>query len=277
MFTQLRKWGLYSNLHISIAALGILLSSYTLTGVPPDYGYLLLATSGALLVYHADRAFFKASEDLANAPDRLIWYDEHRVYLLFSTLVAGAGVIWGAFLVESNVLLWGAAIGVVGLLYAAPLPFSSKRIKDFAIIKTLLIVTCWVIGGVILPTNEGTLTSELVLIATFKGLYIFPIVLMAEWVDRSGDEKHGFVTFGARLTLPKIKVISVLGLIVSVLLLWRWSFVFARLDVLVVDFLGMLGMLIMLFHNASWNGERIIWLDLWVGFGIVTWAFSVMT
>lgn len=236
-----------------------------------------MAASGALLVYHADRAFFKASEDVANAPERLLWYKEHRVYLFISTSVAGAGVILGACLVDFTVLLWGTSIGVVGLLYAAPLPFISSRIKDVPFLKTLLIVACWVIGGVILPTKDGISTPELILIASFKCLYIFPNVLMAEWVDRSGDEQQGIVTFGAQLTLPMIQIISVVGLLVSILLLWHWSFLFTRLDVLAIDLFGMFGMLIMLFTNESWNGERIIWLDLWVGSGLVTWVFWVMT
>ena len=229
------------------------------------------------MVYHADRAFFKASEDVTNAPERVLWYEEHRPYVWISTVVAAVGAAWGAANVDGDVLFVGVLIGIGGLLYSAPLPFTSRRIKDIPFLKTLLIVTCWVVGGVVLPTMDLIPTQELLLLASYKSMYIFPNVLLAEWVDRSGDTESGVLTMGARMSMNVIRSITLICVAVSLILLWNWSSFSPRVDVFSIDVLGMLGMLVVIMRSKSWDGDQIIFLDLWVGFGLVTWAFWMLT
>ncbi len=236
-----------------------------------------MAASGALLVYHADRAFFKAEEDLTNSLDRLLWYKNHKFYVWASTIIAVLGVAWSSIHVSGSILRVGMFIGLGGVLYSAPIPFISWRIKDIQFVKTALIVACWVAGGVVLPILDVLPTHEIVLLAVYKCLYIFPNVLLAEWVDRTGDAHKGVLSMGARMNLTLIRVLSVVFFLVSIFLLWNWGTFAQRVDVLIVDVIGMLGMLVMILYTKTWTSEQIITVDLWVGFGLVTWLFSILT
>ena len=228
-------------------------------------------------MYHADRAFFKAEEDLTNSIDRLLWYKNHNAYVWVSTIIAVIGVALGSTYVSGSVLRVGMLIGLGGILYSAPIPFTSWRIKDIQFLKTVLIIACWVAGGVVLPILDVVPVNEIVLRAVYKCLYIFPNVLLAEWVDRAGDADRGALSMGARMNLTLIRVISVAFFLVSIFLLWNWGSFAQRVDVLIIDVIGMLGMLVMILFNKTWTSEQIITVDLWVGFGLVTWLFQILT
>jgi len=258
-----------------LVASGLILGTYAIVGMNPEYWYALLGASGALLVYHTDRAFFTAREDADNAPHRIAWYRHHRSYLVVSSVVATICAIWSATHIHTEVLLAGSVLGLAGILYSIPLPFTSLRLKDVQVLKTLLIVSCWVIGGVILPVWSTVPVQAALFLAGYKFLYVIPNVLMAEWVDRSGDAQYGIQSTGSRMSLSSIRMISLACLLAAFIILWIWSRTGQPVDLLYIDSIGLAGMVAMILFKKDWTSKHIIALDMFVGFPMLTWVFWV--
>lgn len=264
-------WLYYSNLHISFVAAGIILGSYALADERVNIAYLVLAAAGALLIYHADRVFFKSEEDIENVPGRLEWYGRHPSYIALSSVFAVLGIGISVFYLPTHVLYSGAGLGLVGLLYAAPLPGTKIRIKDLPFLKTLLILVCWVGGGLLLPLWRSMDPSTLMLLGAYRALYILPNLILAEWVDSPGDSSLGLRSAGALLTIGGIRVVSVLcfmgALVCSVVLVQSG----ANALLLSVDIVGFVVAMGMIFSGLRWTSKHVVWLDMLVGFPAATW------
>lgn len=242
-----------------------------LAGVQASWWYVLLACSGALLVYHIDRAFNIPQEDLDNVPQRVSWFSSHRFYVLFSSLFAVlAGSVSARFLPKSIIIV-GAGLGVLGILYGVKVPGMQLRIKDLPFIKTLLIVLCWIMGSVVLPFESAITPLLLSYLVVYKALAILPNILVADWMDREGDKKHGILSSGVWIGWNGVRYLTLGCMVCSVLLV---ILITRQTHMLWLGAIDLTGLAII--TAGVWRGSRnnlpdIVYFDLLIGLSFVTW------
>ncbi|WP_456425179.1 hypothetical protein [Rhodocaloribacter sp.] len=184
---------LYSNVPEGLIAVGLMLGTYALFGLPPSAPLLTLAFCGTFLVYQTDRLLAPSAEDVVNRPGRVAWARRHRGYAwgaALATAAAGAAMLpW----LRPSTILWGVAVGSLGVLHVAPLLPGRRRLKDLGPFKPFFIALAWGAGSVVLPVVEagGPLTVVAGAAVPYRLLFILPNVLLADWADRAGDRAAG--------------------------------------------------------------------------------------
>jgi len=231
----------------------------------------VLACSGALLVYHVDRAINIPEEDFENAPKRIAWYKSHRFYLWVSGATALGLVGVAATFLPFHLLVLGASLGVLGIIYGIFIPGTSFRIKDIPIAKTLLIIFCWIFGSVLLPLKGEIETAFLLVLAGYKGLAILPNILVANWMDREGDKKHGVLSSRVWLGWNGVRYVTLGCFVVSLAVVLQVSQYNNMLWLGLVDLAGLAAMSVLIWRSSKNNLPDIVYFDLLVGFSLVTW------
>ncbi|MFP4229055.1 MAG: hypothetical protein ACLFTE_09530, partial [Salinivenus sp.] len=104
-------------LPIGGVAVGLMLGTSALLGLPVSVPLLVAAFSGAALVYGVDRALVASPEDRWNRPDRVAWVREHRSWLAVEgglLLVLGGGAL---FFLRPLTVVSGGLLGGLALLH----------------------------------------------------------------------------------------------------------------------------------------------------------------
>jgi 4-hydroxybenzoate polyprenyltransferase len=184
---------LYSNVPEGLIAVGVMLGTYALFGLPPSAPLLTLAFSGTFLVYQTDRLLVPSAEDVVNRPGRVAWARRHRGYAWGAALAAAAAGTAMLPWLRPSTILWGVAVGGLGVLHVAPLLPGRRRLKDLGPSKPFFIALAWGAGSVALPVVEagGPLTVVAGAAVLYRLLFILPNVLLADWADRAGDRAAG--------------------------------------------------------------------------------------
>ncbi len=240
--------------------------------------FVALASFGALLVYHFDRALLHSPEDALNAPERLEWLKAHRWWVIgsaaLSVIVVGLSAIdlgWE----------WAApafVLGGIGFGYSVRLLPGGRRPKDVPYLKSILIALCWVAGGAVAPLVMGSAiapsTSTLFLFGAYRLLYIAPNVLAADVQDRDGDHAQGIHGLGSRVSMRALRKISLacgsLAVLCAIILVNQGIGV----ELLVVDSIGVMGLVLTIWFLQKPRAGHIALLDLWAGFPALTWLAS---
>ena len=233
--------------------------------------YLVLACSGALLVYHADRAFNIPQEDYENAPNRVSWYQSHRSYLLATSIVAIGLAGISTFYLPLHVLVLGAVLGGLGLIYGVIIPGTGFRIKDVPLAKTLLIIVCWVFGSVILPFKGAVASPFLLLLAGYKAVTILPNILVADWIDKEGDKKQGVISSGVWLGWNGVRYATLGCLLLGLIAVYQIPNFEGMRWLGMVDLVGLATMTFVVWRSSKNNVPDVVYFDLLVGFSFVTW------
>ena len=275
MLRALLPWIWYSNLHIVFVAAGVLLSSYAIAQVPVHWSYVLMASCGALIVYHVDRALLKSPEDSINAQDRVQWFDSRMPFVGVSTFFAAIGAIWGATQTSTDILMFALVMGFIGLFYSVPVLTGKKRLKDYPFLKTALILCCWVGGGVLLPV-VGQAEPELIwAFAAYRTCSIIPNLLVADWVDQTGDRKQRARGQSRQLTESVVRQLSAGTLAMALVLSGVFMSSHVPAPLLVADALCISALTGTVIFSRVWNYKLVIGLDLLVGLSIVTWVVHI--
>lgn len=161
LLSSLLKWILYSSVFAGLCALGLsmaterlLLATSPLAGaggwawVSPLH---LFVFANTLLIYNIHYGIKRLP---AGVSDRADWSARHRgVHLWLIVLSAIASGICLLFL-NSRIFLASLFLGVLSLAYSLPiLPFiEKKRLKDFGVLKLLLLCFVWACVTTWLPT-----------------------------------------------------------------------------------------------------------------------------
>ena len=267
-------WIWYSTLHILVVSAGILLGSLAMAQAPLDGWYLLVACSGAVLVYHVDRGFLHSSEDLLNAPDRIRWMQSHKTFVGASAALFVVLGLIGSYHLDLPTILSGSMLGVIGLIYSAPILPQGKRFKEVPVVKTALILLCWVTGAVVIPVWGSVPSITFWVLITYRMLFLLPNLLMADWIDAPGDRQVGMESFGRVQSLSVLRWITVCSTLVAMACSAVLYTQGIPMKYLLVDGLGLLGLSGMVFFKGEWHSKDVILLDLWVGFSLFTWLVS---
>lgn|GEM_PF-587006 len=286
--TGWKDWLVYSDVHILIVAAGWMLGASALVGYVLPWPFLMVGSIGAFLVYRLDHVLVESPEDVLNAPERRAFVRGRRVRLLVSSALLAC--LAALILLKVNAWWWVAVVGVgvVGMIYPLRVLPGGRRPKDIALVKSALIVACWVGGGVLLPamlfaesaSGESLPIQDWVLILGYRAAYVLPNLIAMDWLDREGDHRVQAGNLvggwsGRRASL-------------SIAALWALAAAFlvghVTLDVaptlLLIEMVGLTGLCILAIRAISATGTRVgvskkrsVGLDLWVSFPIFSWLF----
>jgi len=228
----------------------------------------------------------------------------HRWVLAMAAAILAAssavlGIVLGVTWLDVALL-----VGAAGLIYPLRILPGRRRLKDVPILKWLLIISCWVGGGVLLPAilfggagesggNSGLFVH---LVVVYKALYIVPNLIAADWVDRPGDELAGSGNLVRSWSLTTARsIIGLAGLAAAVALVWLWL-EGVHVMLVLLEAAGLFGMAISALALVRYSNGRlvpdpagttlpnstmsnstlsIVKLDLWVAFPLVVWIASV--
>ena len=229
------------------------------------------------MVYHADRAVTWTAEDKANSPQRLAWLEGHKTFLWISSAISAGLAAWSLIYLDVEVIRVGVVLAAIGMLYNVPIPILNGRLKDTQGFRILLIVGCWVIGGVYLPLHQYISAPSLPMLLAWKASIMVPNVLMAEWVDREGDVAHKVRGTGSWLGKKHIIFASSICLFISLFLLWEWAPHASNPNFVWMEGIGLIGLVSSIIIRKEWRSENVVLLDAWIGFPMViciVWILS---
>ncbi len=232
----------YSNLHIIVVALGLLMGTSALHGVGFSIPVLLAGCCGAFLLYQLDRCWLPGKEDRTNQPQRVAWIEQHRGYVWSSCVLAMAAGITGAGLLSNSALYAGMLLAICGLVYLLPL---KKRLKRIWYVKPLAIAGAWALGGVVLPLAEAGigLSPGVLVFLGYRFFFILPNILLADWQDKAGDKRAGLHSLAMRVDERTLRIVAALGATFSIALGLWYGMEMAWPALYFVDLLGPLLML----------------------------------
>jgi 4-hydroxybenzoate polyprenyltransferase len=255
-------------------AVALMLGTSALFRIPMSFPLLVAGFCGTALVYGLDRGVASSPEDAINRPDRRRWVEAHRGWLQlemgFLLIITAVTVP----LLTQGVLRVSLVLAVVVGLHLLPGERWGRPLQKVALAKPVAVAGAWAVGSVVLPVLEGGASVGLgaVALVGYRMLFILPIVLVADWVDREGDAAVGLATGVSGGSLRTLRVTSTLllggGMVGAVAAVYRFGAPF----LLLVDALGLLVML-----GAAWTvrpGEspaQVFLLDFIVAWPLVPW------
>lgn len=191
---------LYDGMPVGGIALGLVLATYAFLGARPDVPLLALVWGGTVVVYQLDRLLGFSPEDIRNCPERVIWVQAHRRYVWATVAVAGGLVLAALPFLRMPTLVAIGALGAVGVAYVTPIWPGKHRLKAVGGLKSPVIAAVWALVAVALPAIEAgaSWTTGLVALLAARFFFIWPNVLLADWVDRRGDAQAGIETLATR-------------------------------------------------------------------------------
>lgn len=172
-------------------AVGMMLGTYALLGLPVSVPLLVAAGCGTALIYGADRSVVDAPEDRWNRPDRVAWVRAHRRWLgiegaLLAVVGAGALLFLRPATIGSAVLLAVVAGGHRGL-------GGDWAGETTGWTKPVVVALVWAVGGAVVPVIEAAALqgAPVAWLGAYRALFVLPNVLLSDWGDRQGDRAAG--------------------------------------------------------------------------------------
>ena len=249
-------------------AVALMLGTYGLSGVPVDLPLLGAGFCGTALTYLADRWWVDTPEDRVNRPERVAWVQLHARWLAVETAVlfalGGAMVLY----LERTTLLWAGGLGVVAGLHV----LQGRAGRSFwGVPKPVALAGAWAAGGALLPLVEAghPLGGEALLFFGYRGLYVLPNLLLADWADRTGDAAVGLAPWAARWTARQVRWAATGSLLLAAVgaAIWRVADVTPLL--VGIDAVGLLLMAGVVWELDPERTHTALLADLVVGWPVV--------
>lgn len=137
-----------SSIHVALAVVSLCIISFFHFQIPLDYFLLLFVFFGTITGYN-----FVKYAGIAKL-HHLSLAKSLRLIQIFS-LISFLALIWLAFRVDIEILIWTAIFGLLTLLYALPV-FSNKRnLRSVTGLKIYVIAVVWAGVSVVLPASLG--------------------------------------------------------------------------------------------------------------------------
>jgi 4-hydroxybenzoate polyprenyltransferase len=224
-------------------AVALMLGTYGLFGGTVDLPLLAAGFSGTALTYLVDRAWRDTPEDRVNRPGRVAWVQAHSRWLAIESVVLFA--LGGAMVVylEPTTLVWTGVLGAVAGLHV----LCRGRGGWFprGVPKPVAIAGAWAVGGALLPLVEAgrSIGVGALFFSGYRGLFVFPNLLLADWADRAGDAAAGLAPWAVGWTAATVRWVATASLLAAALGATIWAAV-GTIPLLVgIDAVGLLLML----------------------------------
>ena len=250
-------------------AVGLLVGTHALLGLPVSGPLLVAAGCGAALVYGVDRVFVDAPEDRWNRPDRVDWVRAHRRWLVVEGGVLGIVGGVALFFLRPATIVGAVLLGVVA---AGRHVLSEKgRVWTTGWAKPFAIAAVWAVGGTALPMIEAGLVQgpALAWLGAYRILFVLPNVLLSDWGDRRGDRRAGLRPWGQHVREGHVRWGATIVLVAALGLVPVGRALGVPLPLLLVDAVGpvlLLGGVWVL--NPERTADRLV-LDLIVAWPLV--------
>lgn len=270
-----------------------MLGASALIGYRLPWAFLVVGGIGAFLVYRLDHVLVESPEDALNAPQRRAFARGEKPLLLISASILAC--VAAFVLIVQGGRWWGAVllVGALGLMYPLPVLPGGRRPKDVPLLKTALIVGCWVGGGVLLPASlfggaaSSLLSTEfewaMAMAMAYRVTYVLPNLIAVDWLDREGDrsERAGNLVIGWSERQASVAVLLVWVLATALLA----GHVMLDVDpvLLGIEMIGLTGLAVTSLrtirgrqHGKSSSGHPAFILDVWVAFPLMTWCWWIL-
>jgi hypothetical protein len=96
-------------------------------------------------------------------------------------------------------------------------------------------------------------------------------------VDRKGDVAHQIRGTGSWLGKRQITYVSLICLSLSLFLLWEWAPHASNQTFVLLEAIGLVGLVSSLVFRKKWQSENIVMLDAWIGFPIIIWLIWMLS
>lgn len=250
-------------------AVALMLGTYGLFGLPVHLPLLVAGFCGTTLIYLGDRVWTSAPEDRVNRPDRVAWVHAHPRWLAAETAVLFA--MGGSML---PYLSWTTLLGTgaLGSVAAYHVLLRGRAGGGFwNVPKPVVVAGAWAAGGCLLPLVEAgrPLGAGAVLFVGYRGLFILPNPLLADWADRAGDAAAGLAPWTAGWTGGQVRGMASAALLVAGAGAGSWALV-SPMPVLVgIDALGLLLMTGVVWGLDPTQPRSALVADLVVGWPLI--------
>lgn len=190
---------LFSAFFIGLCAAALCWETNLLLGLPPVHWSLYCFVFGATLVQYNLHYLFKKLQPFST--ERQTWSVANRItqkiVLAFGAVLVMVSLFW----LEPRHFVVLVVLAMVASLYSFPfLPFGRKRLKEFGLLKIVLLSLEWTLVTVWFPADQGgvDITSYwLVFIRRF--LFMFVLCLLFDLRDKEVDAQNGIRTIPVRI------------------------------------------------------------------------------
>lgn len=250
--------------------MALLLGTYGLFGLAVDLPLLVAGFCGTTLAYLVDRVWMPAPEDRINRPERVAWVQSHAEWLAAETVVLAA--LGGAMVpyLRWATLAWTGVLGGIAGVYV--LYRSQEGASLLGIPKPIAVAGAWAAGGALLPLVEAgrPIGGEALWFFGYRGLFILPNLLLADWADRAGDAAVGLNPWASGWAGRQVRWLATAPLLGAALGAAGWVVVASQPVLVGIDALGLLLMMGVVWGLNPTRPRTALLADLVVGWPLTT-------
>jgi len=211
---------LFGAIFIGLCAVALCWETNMLLGLEPSHWSLYLFVFGATLVQYNLHYLFKKVQPFPSA--RQDWSVANRLTQKILLGLGAVGVLISLFWLEPRHFMVLVVLALLASLYSFPLlPFTRKRLKDYGLLKIVLLSLEWTLVTVWFPADqEGVDITSYWLVFVRRFLFIYVLCLLFDLRDRVVDARNGIrtipVRIGVRATYRLADMVLILFLLLSV-------------------------------------------------------------
>ncbi|MFH1091696.1 MAG: 4-hydroxy-3-methylbut-2-enyl diphosphate reductase [Pseudomonadota bacterium] len=277
-----------SNLYTAVGSGLLCLAGAMLQGMSPRTEYFGV-TFFYVYAMHVLNLFLDKEASQYNDPDRVVFLEKYKVFLLGSGVLSALVSLGLAFTLSIKVLLLLAVMSTLGLLYAVPLVPKSwaarikfRRLKDIPSSKTVSLSGGWAFCLALAPalSPEGRLQWSTVLVLAVICLLVFIRSALGDIIEIQGDRIVGRETIpiliGEKKTLHLLRLAT--GLLAAALFLGWWSGLFPSLALVLLVCAAYAFFYVILFQQERIMGSGLQEALIDANFilaGVASWVWLV--
>lgn len=211
---------LYSSLYIAICTVALCLETNLLLKIPFQHVSFYIFVACATLLQYNLHYYIKIAEPPHDP--RTHWSHKykrvHQVLIVLSLI----GIVISLFSFTPAHMYVIGMLGLLTVLYSFPLmPFATKkRLKDFGIVKIVVLTLTWTIITVWLPVAESGWDTDIWLVFLRRFLFMGALCLAFDIRDVTNDESRQIRTIPIRIGINR-----------TYRLIWLLLFLFVLLSV----------------------------------------------
>jgi 4-hydroxybenzoate polyprenyltransferase len=250
-------------------AVALMLGTYGLFGVPVDVPLVIAGFCGTTLTYLLDRVWADTPEDRVNRPGRVAWVRAHPRWLAAEMgLLFALGGAMGLYLAPTT-LVWGGALGLVAGGHVVRRGQQAGALRWVP--KPVVLAGAWAVGGALLPLVEAgrPLGGEALLFCGYRGAFILPNLLLADWADRDGDAAVGLRPWAAGWSIRQVRWAATASLLVAGGAAMGWGAFGAAPVLVAIDAAGLLLMVGVVWGPDPERPRSLLLADLVVAWPLV--------
>ena len=189
---------IFGNLWIACCAVAMCIETNLLLHVPLNFPSFYLFVFCATLAQYNLHYLLKKKANRDSK--RFTWSQRNKQVHLVFTLFGLAGVLLTLPLLEVRHFYVLVAVACLSLLYSCPvLPIGKKRLKEYGLLKILILSLNWTIVSVWLPIDvSGVNPSIYWLVFVRRFLFLFVLCLLFDIRDVESDSSEGIGTIPVR-------------------------------------------------------------------------------